>query len=87
MGQNTAELLAETVQDKDTLTLALQAHLHMNHYPPVNLVFVPTAIEAINYADNNDWQIQIEMPNGIVKTALSIVEDLHLEAFLIKEEY
>lgn len=87
MGNTTAKILADTVQDKDTLSLALQAHLHMNHYPPVNLVFVPTAIEAINYANNDDWQIRIEMPNGIVKTALSIVEDLHLEAFLLQDEY
>lgn len=87
MGYTTSEILADTVRDKDTLDLALQAHLQMNHYPPVNLVFVPTAIEAINYANNDDWQIRIEMPNGIVKTALSIVEDLHLEAFLLQEEY
>jgi hypothetical protein len=87
MGYTKAKILADTVQDKDTLSLALQAHLQMNHYPPVNLVFVPTAIEAINYANNDDWQIHIEMPNGIVKTAMSIVEELHLDAFLLQDEY
>lgn len=69
-----------------TLETALEAHLGSNHFPPVHPVFVATAVEAIDRANMEDWDHEILMPNGIKKTVGSIVEELHLDAFLDFEE-
>lgn len=82
MGHITALGLAEEVGDLVTLKQALAMHLQGNHYPPINLVFVDTCVEAINYAASGDWDIEIEMPNRITKTVASIVEELHLDPFI-----
>ena len=65
---------------------ALEWHLQYNHYPPVNLVFIPVAKEAIDRANNSDWSHVIKMPNGKELTVASIVEGLHLESFLEQDE-
>jgi hypothetical protein len=62
---------------------ALEWHLQSNHYPPINLVFMDTARKALAAARDEEWDKEIEMPNGLVKTAAQIVEDMHLEAFLV----
>ena len=67
------------MEDRD---LALAAHLQSNHYPPVSLAFVPTCKEAIKAGNAKDWDRQITMPNGLVKTAGEIIEGLHLDYFL-----
>jgi hypothetical protein len=82
MGNPTALALADTVEDRETLEIALYAHLRSNHYPPVNPVFVPTCVEAINLATDGHWDARLEMPNGVVKTVAGIVEGLHLSAFI-----
>lgn len=86
MGNMTALALAEEVGELATLETAIAIHLSSNHYPPVHSIFIPTCIEAINYASCDDWDVEIEMPNGITKTVGQIVEGLHLGAF-IPEEY
>lgn len=86
MGNQTAIALAEEVDSLVSLETAIAIHLQSNHYPPVHPIFIPTCIEAINYASCDDWDIEIEMPNGVVKTVAGIVEGLHLSAF-IPEEY
>lgn len=82
MGNMTALALAEGVDELTSLKGALAIHLASNHYPPVNPVFIPTCVEAINLAANDDWDVEIEMPNGITKTVGDIVEGLHLSAFI-----
>lgn len=82
MGNMTAVALAEEVGSLASLETALAIHLASNHYPPVNPVFIPTCVEAINLAANDDWDVEIEMPNGITKTVGGIVEGLHLDAFI-----
>lgn len=82
MGNQTAIALADSVGDLTTLKGALAIHLQSNHYPPVHPIFIDTCVEAINYASCDDWHIEIEMPNGIVKTVAEIVEGLHLDAFI-----
>jgi hypothetical protein len=61
---------------------ALDDHLRYNHYPPIHPDFKPVAVEAIDKANEGDWEHEITMPNGITKTVGEIVEGMHLEAFL-----
>lgn len=68
------------------LETSLTWHLTSNHFPPVHEVFVPVAIEAIELANEGNWQDTITMPNGVTLTVASIVEQLHLDAFLDNEE-
>lgn len=82
MGNQTAIALAEEVGNLATLKQALAIHLQSNHYPPVHPIFIDTCVEAINYATCEDWHVEIDMPNGITKTAGEIVEGLHLSAFI-----
>jgi hypothetical protein len=64
----------------------LRYHLQYNHYPPVHPSFIPVAQEAIDKANNGEWEFEILMPNGITKSAGEIVEGLHLECFLDQVE-
>ena len=86
MGNQTAIALAGEIDSLVTLETAIAIHLSSNHYPPVHPIFIPTCIEAINLASCDDWDVEIEMPNGVTKTVAGIVEGLHLSAF-IPEEY
>jgi len=61
-------------------------HLSSNHYPPVHPSFAGTAEEAIRLADLGEWDAEVTMPNGLVRTAAFIVEGLHLKPFLAGEE-
>lgn len=69
-----------------SLRTALDWHLTSNHYPPVHRVFIDTAIEAIEHANEDDWDHVIEMPNGISKSVADIVTGLHLGAFIDSDE-
>jgi hypothetical protein len=82
MGNMTALALAEGVDQLTSLKGALAIHLASNHYPPVHPIFIDTCVEAINYAKCEDWDIIIDMPNGVSKTVGEIVEGLHLSAFI-----
>jgi hypothetical protein len=61
--------------------IAMEYHLQYNHYPPIDLVFVDTAYEAIAAIDSNDPALEILLPNGLIKSAEDICEDLHLWEF------
>jgi hypothetical protein len=65
---------------------SLEYHLQYNHFPPVDLVFVETALEAIQNLKDNNPLASITMPNGIEKTSEKIIEELHLEFYLEEEE-
>jgi hypothetical protein len=83
MGALGAQGMAGAVNDGQLgLRQALSWHLSSNHYPPINAVFIPTALRAIELGNDEEWDVEIEMPNGITKTAGSIIEELHLDAFL-----
>lgn len=68
------------------LTTSLYYHLHSNHFPPIDSVFIDTAIEAIRMGNEGNYMGIIVMPNGIKKTAQSIIEELHLDFYLEDEE-
>jgi len=61
-------------------------HLSSNHYPPVHASFVEAAEEAIRLAELGEWETELTLPNGLVRTATFVIEGLHLEPFLSGEE-
>ena len=85
MGQQGIESMLE-VADTD---VALTWHLESNHFPPVDLRFLPTAKAAIEAANEGDWDRVIPFPEGAVKksdAAHAIVDGLHLGSFVTYED-
>jgi len=84
MGYNTAIGIAES---DVTFEQQLAWHLQGNHYPPVPLSMVQPCIEAINAYWNDDFDAQIEMPEGVfykgntTAPAWAIIEQHHLNAW------
>jgi len=68
------------------LDFKLVYHLQLNHFPPVDQMFVMTAREAIYYADLGQWEKMIELPTGKELKVEEIVEQLHLYYFLGQDE-
>jgi len=67
---------------------ALTIHLRHNHYPPVHLSFLKSAENAIEAYEDGECDTQIDLPNGLIKTASEIINGLHLEPFLSEiDEY
>ncbi len=79
-------LQATEMASMTDLETGLAWHLQSNHFPPVSRLFVPTCIEAINACNTGDYEHEIEMPNGKIRTAAFIVEGLHLNVWLENEE-
>lgn len=67
-------------------------HLTSNHYPPVPKVMVEPCIEAIDSANEGDWDKMIKMPEGVSYKGESeapvsaMVEQHHLEFWIIESE-
>lgn len=84
MGSMTAQELS-TILD---LEGSLKLHLTANHYPPVPVSMVQPCIDAIDAYHDEDYQRQIELPEGIswrgnsTAPASAIVEAHHLDAWL-----
>lgn len=84
MGRANLEGMLE-IADIDT---TLSWHLQSNHYPPVPLSMIPVCKAAIDAGNEEDWDKQIELPEGVSyrgsKTAPAsvIIEQHHLESFL-----
>ncbi len=68
--------------------MTLSWHLTSNHYPPVPTSMVPVCLKAIKYANDEQYEQLVELPDGITfrdapeAPAHEIVTKLHLEAFL-----
>jgi len=83
MGNQVAEGYAEAVEDGlIDLTQALTIHLSGNHYPPVHPSFVDTALEAIRLANEGQFDEDVTMANGLVRSVHFIIDGLHLWAFV-----
>jgi hypothetical protein len=79
MGSEIAKAIAEStlsLQDK------LSWHLVGNHYPPVNEAFIPVCIEAIQLAEQGNYDAEVEYPNGLIRTVRHCIDGLHLEHFI-----
>lgn len=79
---NAEEMAAAAGEGEVSMRMALTWHLQSNHFPPVHTIFVDTAMQAIRLAADEDLDTEIELPNGLVKTVQSIVEELHLWPFV-----
>ncbi len=89
MGRMRSEGMADAVDEGlISRNTALGDHLRYNHYPPLPLALVTVAEEAIDFANDEDWEEEIVMPSGIqfrgsdTATVGHIVESLHLDSFL-----
>ena len=78
MGSLQAQEMAGLMRFED----AIRWHLQYNHYPPISTDFVGTAISAIDNALAEDWDTEIEMPNGKILKSSEIVDGLHLDCFV-----
>ena len=91
MGYNTALDFAENLEL--TLEDAIGMHLQGNHYPPVPLSMVQPCIDAIDAYYEDDFNKEIEMPEGVsykgktTAPAWANIEQHHLNAWLPEEEY
>lgn len=86
MGANMAMELANGLFTNDMET-AIGIHLRSNHYPPVPYSMVPVCIEAIDAYWEDDYNRNIEMPDGVswrgnsYAPAWAIIESHHLESW------
>ncbi len=84
MGRHSLEGMLE-VADMDT---ALRWHLASNHYPPIPAVMVEPCKVAIANAQQADWDVEIDLPEGILWRGQAtcpthaLVEGLHLSQFI-----
>ena len=86
MGYNTALDLSEELELD--LEMAISIHLRSNHYPPVPLSMVQPCIDAIDAYYEDDYNLEIEMPEGVsykgktTAPAWAIIQQHHLDAWL-----
>lgn len=85
MGYTQAQEMAELLE----LRQALSWHLTSNHYPPVPSVMIDPCIEAIENANDDEWDKMVSLPNGITykdgrteAPTEAIIEQHHLYSFL-----
>jgi len=90
MGNMSAKEMAEL--DTVDLRQALSWHLTSNHYPPVPTIMVDSCIEAIDNANEGEWDKLVSLPEGVGYKGLTVaptwamVEQHHLDSFLDDEE-
>mgnify|MGYP000058226571 FL=1 len=68
-------------------------HLQSNHFPPVPSYMVEPCIQAIDYANEGEWDKLISLPEGVgykgltVAPVHAIVEQHHLHNWIIESEF
>ena len=90
MGYATAIGIADSGLDLD---LQLQWHFTSNCYPPIPLLMIAPAKEAIALAENGEADEMVQMPDGAEHRkygsqvpAWVMIQSLHLEAFISAEQ-
>jgi hypothetical protein len=85
--------MADAVNDGSaSLNMALAWHLQSNHYPPLPSALIETAKQAIEAGNDDDFDREIDLPDGIElgdRTSVpagELIEAMHLDAFLISED-
>jgi hypothetical protein len=90
MGRAFAQELAETVID---IHKSIAMHLSSNFYPPVPATMVQPCVDAIYAAEDENWDLLIELPAGVTwkgETSAPvhrIIQQHHLEPWLGEEEW
>jgi|GEM_PF-2670320 len=83
MGAVNAEAMAAAVGEGEfSMRMALIWSLQSNHFPAIHEIFVDVAMTAIGLAADEDFDTVLEMPNGMQKSVIDIVEQLHLWPFV-----
>lgn len=91
MGSNLAYELASGELNV-TLEQAIGWHLQGNHFPPIPSSMIQPCIEAIDAGNDEDWDREIAMPEGILykygntAPAWAVIEQHHLHAWIEGEE-
>lgn len=81
--------LADSELDLET---QIRLQLRSNHYPPVPVSMVPVCIEAIDKANEGEWEELITLPEGVswrgepCAPVNAIIEQHHLEHWIIESE-
>lgn len=65
-----------------TLEERLDWQLTGNHYPPIDKAFISVAKQAIEYANQGQWDVMLEYPNELRRSVEFTVDNLHLHEFL-----
>ena len=82
---------ALSIQDEDlgiSLEQQISWHLQSNHYPPIPNEMVAVCIDAIEYANEGEWDLELDMPEGVsyrgrsTAPVYAIVESNHLDAWI-----
>jgi hypothetical protein len=87
---NLISMLEET--DADIRTV-LSWHLTSNHYPPVPTSMIDPCLEAIALCEDDNADALVSLPEGTLwrnsdqAPAWALVDGLHLEHFLGREDY
>lgn len=82
----------ELVDSNVQLEQQIYFQLVNNHYPPVPSSMVKICVDAIDSANEGDWDKEIELPEGVLwkgKTkapAYAIIESHHLDFWIIESE-
>jgi len=90
MGRN----FATELSTMDTMSIEQQINLHLqyNFYPPVPSSMVQPCIDAINAYWNEDFNAEIELPQGVewrgqnTAPAHAIVDNHRLDVWLMEDE-
>ena len=90
MGRN----FATDLSNETSLSLEQQVAIHFssNCYPPVPQFMVAVAVEAINACNDEQYDLEIELPAGVTfrnsstVTAINAVDNLRLEAWITNDE-
>jgi len=89
MGALHAIELADSELDLET---QIRFQLRSNHYPPVPESMIPVCIEAIDRANEGEWQDMIKLPDGVSwrgedsAPVHAIIEQHHLDFWIIESE-
>ena len=93
MGRLHAEELASMLDGGElSLEDSVRLHLQSNHYPPIPASMIKPCIAAIDAANSENFDLEIEMPedvsylDGNTAPAWSIVETFHLDSWIELEE-
>jgi len=91
MGSNFANDLASG-EFVTSLEQQISIHFSSNCYPPIPQFMVSVAIEAINACNDEQYDLEIELPAGVsfrnstTVTAINAVDNLRLESWFISNE-
>jgi hypothetical protein len=75
-----------------TLEQAIGIHFSSNHYPQIPATMIPVAIEAIDNANEGNWNKMVRLPEGVsfrgypMAKTVDIVEQHHLHNWIEDED-